>query len=530
MTKNRKAALLLLASSLFCLSLTTASSSNLDTIGVTLLRQVTTNLSGSGIHVGQAEAQATGHGDWEVNPGQTNPAVNLPVSDFSYHSNSTATTFTNSLGTESGHADTVAQFFYGLPQGVATNVAHIDEYEADYFLNITIPTQVAISNKIVNQSFVLSGFTPSEQISVNTNYDNYAAHYGTLFISGVGDGGGTPEVSPPGTCYNGIGVGAYGTSASSVGPTTDNGRAKPDITAPADNTSDSSPLVSGAATILDQAGLRGDGGTATNSASNTRTLKALLLNGALKPIDWTNGSAFPLDARYGAGVLNVFESYKQLTGGQHAYIASSSVPTGSAHPPTSATNNISSLFGWDFNTNTSSSADDVINHYYFNLVTNTSNATFTGTATLVWNHQQDKTAINELDLYLYNVATTTLIARSSNTVDNVKHLFIPQLPTGRYDLQVFKKGGAGTNYVTASETYALAFEFFSLKLGVTNSGGSIVLTWPVYPAGFTLQSAANLNAPISWSGVNTTPVVANNQNSVTVSITAGNQFFRLTRQ
>ncbi len=511
---------------------TNAYTSNLDTIGVTLLRQVTTNLNGAGILVGQAEGQATGNGDWEVNPTQTNPPVNLPVSHFTYFSNSVANTYTNTLGTESGHADTVAEFYYGLPGGVATNVAHIDEYEADHFLNNTVPGLTGISNKIVNQSFVLANFTSGEQISVNTNYDNYAAHYGTLFISGVGDGGGMP-VSPPATCYNGIGVAAY-QGASSAGPTTDNGRAKPDITASQtpgyQATSYTTPLVAGAAAILLQAGLRGDGGSATNSAADARTLKALLLNGALKPQDWTNGSAFPLDARYGAGILNVFESYKQLAGGQHTYIATSSVATNSPHPPTSSTNNLNSLFGWDFNTNTSSSSDDVVNHYYFNLInTNTSNATFTGTATLDWNRQQNKTAINELDLYLYNTATTNLIARSSNTVDNVKHIFVPQLPMGRYDLQVLKIGGKGTNYVTASETYALAFEFFSVKLSFTHFGGNVLLTWPVYPAGFTLESTPNLNTPITWSSVNITPVVSNNLNSVTISATSGNQFFRLIR-
>ena len=507
---------------------TAAYPSNLDTIGVTLLRQTTTNLDGTGIHVGHAEAEATVNGnDWEVNPGQTNPPVNLPVSNFSYHSNTTANTYPNSLGTESGHANTVAEYFYGLPGGVATNVAHIDEYEANYFVLVTVPNQTAITTKVVNQSFIDS---MDRQQTDDNSYDYYAARYCTLFITAVGNGG---AVSPPATCYNGIGVAAY-QGSSSVGPTTDNGRAKPDITAsqspPNQETSYTTPLVAGAAAILLEAGLRGDGGSATNSASDTRTLKALLLNGALKPQDWTNGSAFPLDARYGSGVLNVFESYKQLAGGQHAYIATSSVATNNSHPPTSSTNNISSLVGWDFNTNTSSSSDDVINHYYFNLVsTNTTNATFTGTATLVWNRQQNKTAINELDLYLYNTATTTLVARSSNTVDNVKHIFVPQLPSGRYDLQVLKKGGNGTNFVTASETYALAFEFFSVKLSFTYSGGNVVLTWPVYPAGFMLESTPNLNAPIAWSSVNTAPVVANNLNSVTISATSGNQFFRLTR-
>ena len=124
-------------------------------------------------------------------------------------------------------------------------------------------------------------------------------------------------VNPPATCYNGIGVGAYGGS-SSIGPTLDNGRAKPDITAPGlRTTSFSTPQVAGAAAVLMQAGLRGDGGGDTNSAADIRTVKALLLNGAIKPADWTNHAASPLDTRYGAGVLNVFNSYKQLAGGKH---------------------------------------------------------------------------------------------------------------------------------------------------------------------------------------------------------------------
>ena len=66
-----------------------------------------------------------------------------------------------------------------------------------------------------------------------------------------------------------------------------------------------------------QAALRGDGGSDTNSAADMRTIKALLLNGAIKPADWTNNPPSPLDTRYGAGVLNVFNSYEQLAGGKH---------------------------------------------------------------------------------------------------------------------------------------------------------------------------------------------------------------------
>ena len=211
-----------------------------------------------------------------------------------------------------------------------------------------------------------------------------------------------PVVSAPATCYNGIGVGAYG-GDSSVGPTLDNGRCKPDITAPGGRRRVfPRRIVAGAAAVLMQAGLRGDGGSDTNSAADIRTMKALLLNGAIKPADWTNNPPSPLDARYGAGVLNVFNSYEQLAGGKHGYIVSTTVSTGGAHPPTGATGTVGVLSGWDFNTNTSSSPSQrrreplLFQRHQRRRATRT----FTATATLVWNRQQNKTAINNLDLFL----------------------------------------------------------------------------------------------------------------------------------
>ena len=244
-----------------------ARAQNLDTIGVTLLQAVTTNVNGAGIRVGQAEADAP---YWEVNPGAVGQPTNLFTYFYGtspYSSVSTANTFTNSLGLESGHADTVAGNFYGMPGGVATNVVHVDNYEANTFVNYYVNQSHSISDRVVNQSFV--GATNS-QSSYDQIYDWYAAQYNTLFVSGIGNGG---PVYPPATCYNGIGVGAYGGS-SSVGPTLDNGRAKPDITAPADETSFSTPQVAGAAAVLMQAGLRADGGSDTNSAADIRTVKA----------------------------------------------------------------------------------------------------------------------------------------------------------------------------------------------------------------------------------------------------------------
>jgi len=511
-----------------------ARAQNLDTIGVTLLQAVTTNVNGTGIRVAQPEAAEYGTTtNWEVNPGAS--GVGQPVSLFTYFSSSgTANNFPNVVGAESGHADAVAGYFYGIPGGVATNVAHVDSYGANYFVRVferiigsstnytvSLPSS-NINDPVVNQSFIFTGTTVSLQQAIDSAYDNYAAQYKTLFVSGIGNGG---AVNPPATCYNGIGVGAYG-GGSSVGPTPDNGRAKPDIMAPAGETSFSTPQVAGAAAVLMQAGLRGDGGNGTNAAADIRTVKALLLNGAIKPADWTNNAPSPLDTRYGTGVLNVFNSYEQLAGGRHGYIVSTSVSTGGAHPPTGASGTVSTLSGWDFNTNTSSSSADGVNHYYFNVINSVSDATFTATATLVWNRQRNQPDINNLDLFLYDAISSNLVACSTSLVDNVEHLFVPNLAPGRYDLQVWKAGGS---FVSSSETYALAFEFFSMPLGIVMSGTNVVLQWPLYPAGFVLESATNLNPPVSWNTNGPAPAVTNSQNCVTLGATNGSQFFRLWR-
>jgi hypothetical protein len=507
-----------------------ARAQNFD-IGVTLLQAVTTNVNGSGIRVAQPEADYDLGTNWEVNPG----AVGQPTGLFTYISGDGSTNgFPNSLSSESGHADAVAGNFYGIPGGVATNVAHVDNYDANYFVRVSarvigsstnytvsLPSS-NINDPVVNQSFIFTGTTVSLQQAIDSAYDNYAAQYKTLFVSGIGNGG---AVNPPATCYNGIGVGAY-SGASSVGPTLDNGRAKPDITAPAGETSFSTPQVAGGAAVLMQAGLRGDGGSDTNSAADIRMVKALLLNGAIKPADWTNNAPSPLDTRYGAGVLNVFNSYEQLAGGKHGYIVSTSVATNSPHPPTGDTGTVNVLSGWNFNTNTSSSSSDGVDHYYFNVTNGVSDATFTATATLVWNRQRNQSGINNLSLFVYNAANSNLVTVSTSAVDNVEHIFVPNLSQGRYDLQVWKAGGS---FVSSSETYALAFEFFSMPLGIVRSGTNVVLQWPLYPAGFVLESAANLNPPASWNTNGPASVVTNNQNSVVMGITNTSLFFRLWR-
>ena len=508
---------------LFLAGVLSLQAGDLDTIGVTVLNQVDPTLNGSGVEVAQPEAPYPNENDFEVNPG----SVSQPTSLFTYVStNGTIVTgFPNSAGLESGHADTVGNNCYGITGGVATNVSHVDNYDAVYFFTNYIGNDLPLVNpaRVVNQSFI---FDPSDELLANTNYDNYAATNGAIFVSGINGVNNMNPICAPGSCYNGIGVGAY--YAFSLPGPTDDGRCKPDIIAPDQAqfpngaVSYTTPYVSGSAAILVQAANRGDGGANTSAASDLRTIKALLLNGAIKPNGWTNGTATPLDARYGAGMVNVFNSWQQLKGGQHAFIESTTISSGGVHPPGTNTNNEPALAGWDYNTNSTTTTSDAIKHYYFSLP---GGHAFTLTATLVWNKQYRATNINHLNLFLYNTANSNLVTCSTSLVDNVEHIFLPALVPGRYDLQVLKSGSV--TQVSQSETYALAFEMFTMPLSVTLTNSNALISWPVAPTGFQLQSATSLAPPVSWAPVTNAVSIANNQDVVLLPIGGGNQFFRL---
>ena len=520
---------------LLCLGAFTAlaPAQTLDVIGVNALRAITTNLNGAGIRVAQPEASLTSDLlTWEVNPADVGQSPSL----FTYTSADGSTNvYPNALGFVSWHANGVGDAIYGAVNGVATNLARVDTYQADFFITNYVGNQLSIpAVSLVNQSFTFGTETtnlptPPNQLSVadqrelDAAYDDYAVNFQTLFVSAANNGG---TISPPGTAYNCIGVGAFGGS-SGVGPTLDNGRSKPDLTAPAGYTSFSTPLVTGCAAVLMQAALRGDGGSDTNSAFDARTIKALLLNGAVKPLDWTNESPAPLDARYGAGVVNLVNAHQQLAGGKFGASFATNIPLASAHPPVGMTNFIGVLSAWDFSTNTSSATNDGVKHYFFVVTNAASAAKFIGTATLVWQRHLGQTNINNLDLFLFNAANSNLVAVSTSRVDNVEHLYLPQLPAGRYDLQVVKNGG--TNLVSADEAYALVWEFVAPTLQLTRTGTNGVLNWPAYPAGFLVETRTNLLAG-SWqtNGLSAANLT-NGQNNIRLNTTNAVQFFRLRR-
>jgi hypothetical protein len=67
-----------------------------------------------------------------------------------------------------------------------------------------------------------------------------------------------------------------------------------------------------------------------------------------------------------------------------------------------------------------------------------------------------------------------------------------------------------------------------VSLSITNSGGSIVLSWPGAASDYQLQSTPG-SSPVNWTDVLQSPTSINNQLTVSLPVTGDAQFFRLVK-
>jgi hypothetical protein len=259
-------------------------------------------------------------------------------------------------------------------------------------------------------------------------------------------------------CYNGIAVGRV-SKESALGPTRLDvpGRGKPDILAPLHTTSQATPTVSSAVVLLLESAIQQDKPRATKPY----VIKSVLLTGAkkLRPsknpnakIDWAFGEAhpaaqrrqLPLDFRQGAGMLQVDRSYAIL------------------QQPEAAPGAVAGSMGWSRDSVAESQSRD----YAFTL-----DRPQTFAATLVWHRHiakyglPDVAVINNLDLYLYRGPLDSTgnergepLACSVSEIDNVEHIYVPELGAGNYLLSVVGKDVQAIAGRDAAESYGLSWQ------------------------------------------------------------------------
>lgn len=276
----------------------------------------------------------------------------------------------------------------------------------------------------------------------------------------VGVNNGKQSAIPPmlGSGYNVISVGADdGDSSGGFTRIEVDGRSKPDVVAPGGMTSFATPAVAGvAALLIDYAeGLHADDAALSERAVRPEVVKAVIMAGAQKHHRWAPPPGRSLDERLGAGRVNLDASLRIMQGGPievgeritrgKAWAYAKLKPRGTHRYTLEIPRTLgefSAVLTWHRRI-----AGRPL------LLENQS----TGQRRALWHHEP---RLADLDLRLLRIdergATISEYLLSASRIDNVEHLFVPELPAGRYALEVFRDAAADP-IKQEPWTYALAW-------------------------------------------------------------------------
>jgi hypothetical protein len=397
-----------------------------DEVGYTRLRnEIGDGLEdGSGVEVGVVEARVGGN--------------YLP--DFD-HPQLEGKSIDDASGLESGtsgHATSVFRRFVGNTFSMAGGVSDITLYEANDWRERVLGwgtgnDPVLPSYKIQNNSWI-DNFGGDTDAGIDfLNRADYQVHKSdVLMVSGSSNNSNANLPDAFASGYNSLIVGSSnGGHAAGFTDLNGAGRVKPDIVAPQGNTSNATPIVASAGALLHEAG-------AGTNAVRSETMRAILMAGATKDEfpGWDRTVTRPLDKRFGAGELNVYNSYQILQGGEFA---------ASAGQPTFAVG----LNGWSY---VEQIADG--ENLYYDFVVGDLQRLDDFSIMLNWNLEvtdlnpdeaifDPETSLANLDMRLFDSSDEflgSLVDASLSSVDNLEHIFTGNLRTGRYTLEISADG------------------------------------------------------------------------------------------
>jgi hypothetical protein len=364
-----------------------------------------------------------------------------------------------SLYPYSSHATGVARLFYGNNTSIAPGITSIDNYLANSweeggYLGFRYSGQPAKSRtRVANHSYVgtygsnLSDSQILRRMDWLVNRDEY--------IQVVGMNNGSYNKALWGSAFNAIAVGlsngghatgAVNLSSAPYGA----GRTRPDLVVPQTATSYATPVVSSAAALLVETGHKNPAlsrdpivnstqnrlGDTIYNAERSEVVKAALMAGASRTAaqltkGYTVNTANGLNSTYGAGQLNIFDSYHIIAAGEQNsredYQAGGGeiMATGFDYDPT---------FGGLQGSNRTGT-------YVFKALTTGSLA-----ASLVWNlavnggtssNFDGAASLYNLFLSLYDMTSASEIAHADSIVDNAENIWWTSLtPNHSYMLKV----------------------------------------------------------------------------------------------
>ncbi len=384
--------------------------------------------NGAGVVVAMAEAN-TGAG------GTNTYFLNTADSQFSGKS---FTDISNlSPRNISGHATSVGQLFFGNTSSMANGVTNVQVYDAENFVisqqqlgNAGINPNATLGFSVMNHSYIGNGLPAAIAVESNARMDYTIARDNFTSVVALGNGGSLPQIY--GQSYNsivvGLSSGGHSQGLTDVGVA---GRVKPDIVSPQGTTSEATPLVSSTAAMLHQAASN----FGTPNARNSEAMKAIIMAGATKDTipTWSNTTTRPLDAVYGAGQLNVYNSYRILEAGETNGVISVPITNPAVN---------SGLQGWDFGTSITPGSP-----LYWNFNVADGSSISEASILLTWNAQYkdalgnftSSLSLANMDLRLFRSNNGVLgseVGASLSTIDNVEHIYLKDLTSGGYTIQV----------------------------------------------------------------------------------------------
>jgi hypothetical protein len=382
--------------------------------------------------------------------------------------------------TVSWHGTEVAKSFYGIGTSIAPGITQVHVYDANGFLQSNYlqlgggfgiapsvppgPTSLDRA-RVFNHSWIGAinqGVFDSEALR---RADFAMQRDGTLFVVGENNGAGS-AMQPLLACgYNSIAVGridgqhsAGNTPASVDGA----GRMKPELVAPGQFTSFSTPVVSAAAALLYQTAATAPYNQNVNRARGV-AIKAALLAGAVHGPAWTNNApasganrgitARPLDPVFGCGTVNIDRAHRILTADESQPVATADDAVLEPPAPLAVL--------WDVDVLQSSAALQQF-HYRLDLPA-------AGDVSIVatWNRNMATNAFSSatapavanVTLRLQRIDGETVVPLSgdagigrfesgnvvsSSAVDNVEHLYVRGLERGSYVVSVVREATASS--------------------------------------------------------------------------------------
>lgn len=422
-----------------------------EDIGYTaLVSELDVQVNGDDVWVTQVESASSGH--WMPN-----------VVDNAF----VGKEFFNASGDDgvSGHATTVGRYFYGNDTAIAPGISTVTVYEGNHWLQDGFlrlffwgrqPDKS--SSRIANHSWVSSGASCNPEVLRRLDWVVDRDEF--LQVAALNNGSTARELLS--SSFNAITVGRtdashpYGTAA--VDEIYTAGRTAPLIVTPVTPTSYAAPVVSAAAALLIEVGhtdpdLSTDpvymtttnrNGDIIYNAERSEVIKAALMAGADRftnnsgSVEITDYRGIPddrtdnrLDRRYGAGQLNVYNSYRIVASGEQNSVEDHAEGQGAIAPE-----------GFDYDPRFGGNDANATASYYF-----VADGVYTLlSAALVWNlcidggtpYSFDGTAmLYDMDLFLYDLTQDgTVVSESKSSNENTENLFVSLTRGHEYLLQV----------------------------------------------------------------------------------------------